>query len=224
LGWSIFNLVKNMIDKKDLFAKIINHKKFDEILNELKIENNLKQEIKKEFLKYFDINEEKELELNLEFDSENIIDVLRIFSDGACSGNPGVSGIGCVIFDENNKEIARENKFIGETTNNFAEYSAIILALDNIEELKNDNFFKIGIDKIKFEFFADSELMVNQLNGKYKISNLDLQKLALKFKNKIAELGIKNYTIKHVMRENNKIADSLAVLAKSKNIVKIRAK
>ncbi len=66
--------------------------------------------------------------------------------------------------------------------------------------------------------------MVNQLNGKYKISNLDLQKLALKFKNKIAELGIKNYTIKHVMRENNKIADSLAVLAKSKNIVKIRAK
>lgn len=213
-----------MIDKKDLFAKIINHKKFDEILNELKIENNLKQEIKKEFLKYFDINEEKELELNLEFDSENIIDVLRIFSDGACSGNPGVSGIGCVIFDENNKEIARENKFIGETTNNFAEYSAIILALDNIEELKNDNFFKIGIDKIKFEFFADSELMVNQLNGKYKISNLDLQKLALKFKNKIAELGIKNYTIKHVMRENNKIADSLAVLAKSKNIVKIRAK
>lgn len=217
-------MVKNMIDKKDLFAKIINHKKFDEILNELKIENNLKQEIKKEFLKYFDINEEKELELNLEFDSENIIDVLRIFSDGACSGNPGVSGIGCVIFDENNKEIARENKFIGETTNNFAEYSAIILALDNIEELKNDNFFKIGIDKIKFEFFADSELMVNQLNGKYKISNLDLQKLALKFKNKIAELGIKNYTIKHVMRENNKIADSLAVLAKSKNIVKIRAK
>lgn len=213
-----------MIDKKDLFAKIINHKKFDEILNELKIENNLKQEIKKEFLKYFDINEEKELELNLEFDSENIIDVLRIFSDGACSGNPGVSGIGCVIFDENNKEIARENKFIGETTNNFAEYSAIILALDNIEELKNDNFFQIGIDKIKFEFFADSELMVNQLNGKYKISNLDLQKLALKFKNKIAELGIKNYTIKHVMRENNKIADSLAVLAKSKNIVKIRAK
>ncbi|MDR0676419.1 MAG: ribonuclease HI family protein [Elusimicrobiota bacterium] len=223
---------------QNFFKMIIENKKFEEILKDLKIQNapeyikNILEILEKEEIcdknnkNRLEKSIQKEFDLTLKNEAENkkiLKNEINIFSDGAVSGNPGIAGIGCVIFEGLEKEISRENKFLGVTTNNIAEYKAILLALDNIAELKKEGFIK-NIETLKFNFFSDSELMIRQLNGQYKISNLKLQKLAMEFKQKINKLGIKNYTLKHIYREHNKIADELAVLAKNKKIIKSRAK
>ena len=99
---------------------------------------------------------------------------LVIYTDGGARGNPGPAGCGAVIFDENGKSIlATHKKYLGEQTNNFAEYSAVVLAL---EEAK-----KFGAEEL--QLFLDSELVVKQLNGEYKIKNQDLGKLFIKIHN-----------------------------------------
>ena len=128
---------------------------------------------------------------------------LIIYTDGACRGNPGPAGIGIVICNESGKKIKEDKEFIGNATNNIAEYRALIKAL----ELAND--FSVT----RVECFSDSELMVRQLNGVYRVKNEKLGKLFLLVKEKAR--GFKGVTYSHLPRENNLIkrADKLANLA-----------
>ena len=139
-----------------------------------------------------------------------------MYCDGASSGNPGNSGIGVVIDLSGNdadpgaeKEIYRISEFIGIATNNVAEYSALLKGLQKARSL--------GVNNI--EIFLDSELLVRQINGIYKVKNKNLIPLWVKAMNLLRDFD--EYKVVHVRREMNKEADSLATQAvKRKNMVK----
>ncbi len=124
-----------------------------------------------------------------------------IHTDGGARGNPGPAGIGAVIKDEQGQIMAEVSEYIGETTNNQAEYRAVIAAYEKAKE--------IGASEL--EFYLDSELVVKQLKGEYKVKNKDLQPLFVKIYN--SSLDFKKVTYSHVRREMNKEADKLANLA-----------
>lgn len=126
---------------------------------------------------------------------------INVFTDGASRGNPGLASIGVVIKDEDENEILTHKKFLGEFTNNYAEYTALVESVKLLQNLK--------IEFEQINFFCDSELVVKQINGQYKIKNKDLIKLSLEFRNQIKLLN-KEFSIKHIPREQNKIADRLA--------------
>ncbi|MDQ3022540.1 MAG: ribonuclease HI family protein [Bacteroidota bacterium] len=136
---------------------------------------------------------------------------LKVYSDGASRGNPGRASIGILIADDDGKEILTHKKFIGEFTNNVAEYSALI---ESVNQIKNS---KIEFEEINF--FCDSELIVKQIKGEYKIRNKDLMRLSLEFWREIKSMN-KKFSITHIPREQNKIADKLAneALDESENI------
>jgi ribonuclease HI len=118
--------------------------------------------------------------------------------DGASRGNPGPSAIGVVIRDENRKVIARISRRIGETTNNQAEYTALIEGLKKALEL--------GARRV--EIFSDSELLVNQLQGKYKIKNTGIRLLYSEVVKLVGSL--ESFKISLIPREQNQEADFLA--------------
>lgn len=127
---------------------------------------------------------------------------LIIYTDGACRGNPGPAGIGVVICNESGEIVKEYKDFIGNATNNIAEYRALIKAL----ELASD--FSVT----RLECFSDSELMVRQLNGVYRVKDEKLHKLFLLVREK--ERGFKGVTYSHLPREKGLIkrADKLANL------------
>lgn len=126
--------------------------------------------------------------------------VLKIFTDGGSRGNPGPAAIGVYILGENGKEILKLGKRIGETTNNVAEYSAVITALEWLVENSSLN------NLLQIHFFLDSLLVVNQLNGKFKIKEEHLRNLIIKIKNLEKKFNCKiNYS--HIPREKNSVAD-----------------
>ena len=124
---------------------------------------------------------------------------LTIRTDGGARGNPGPAGIGVVIEDENGKILEEHAKYLGETTNNQAEYRAVILGLECALELGATSVIVI----------TDSELLVRQANGEYKVKNPQLAQRYLQFKNLETRLG-GHVTYRHVRREQNKRADNLA--------------
>lgn len=121
-----------------------------------------------------------------------------IHSDGGARGNPGPAGIGAILHSADSKVIAEISKYIGETTNNQAEYQALIAALEKAKELKAQ----------EVDCFLDSELVVKQLNREYKVKNAELAPLFLKVHN--LSLSFKKIKFSHVRRELNKEADCLA--------------
>src|SRR3989344_3786410 len=122
--------------------------------------------------------------------------MLVIHTDGACAGNPGPMGIGIVVW-KHGKKVKEISEYIGHGTNNIAEYSAVIRALEEAHTLKEKNV------TIK----TDSELVVRQLQGKYKVKNARLKPL----QRKIAALAISMHlSFQHVPRERNKLADKLS--------------
>lgn len=128
--------------------------------------------------------------------------------DGACSGNPGKSGIGVVIdlFNEDtqcdeDKETHTISEYIGIATNNIAEYTALIRGLEKARAL--------GVKKI--EILLDSELLVRQINGIYKVKNKNLLPLWIQAGNILKDFDA--FKVTHVRRENNKEADFLATQA-----------
>ncbi len=121
-----------------------------------------------------------------------------IYTDGGARGNPGPAGIGAVIFDEKEKKILGQyKKYIGKTTNNQAEYQAVVLGLQESKKLKAK----------EVEVRMDSELVCNQINGKYKIKNSDFQNSFIKIWN--LKQSFKKIIFKHILREKNKLADKL---------------
>lgn len=126
---------------------------------------------------------------------------LTIYTDGGARGNPGPAAIGVFIVDDKGLEITRFGKTIGPTTNNVAEYTAVISAL---EWLKQNQ--ELRIEKVKF--FLDSKLVVNQLNGIFKIKEARLRELIIKVRRLEQETGINIFYV-YIPREKNKIADGL---------------
>lgn len=118
--------------------------------------------------------------------------------DGGARGNPGPAGYGVVIEDETGKKIASLNEYLGHRTNNFAEYSGLLAAL----QYAVDHGYK-GLKVI-----SDSELLVRQMRGQYKVKNSTLLELYGRAKQLIAKLEW--FDIGHVLREKNAEADRLA--------------
>lgn len=127
---------------------------------------------------------------------------LRVRTDGGSRGNPGPSGIGVVIEDLQTGQILEEHhRYLGVTTNNQAEYQAVILALQRC----------VALGATSVEVLADSELLIRQANGEYRVKNPDLQVRFQEMRALVIKIG--RVTFKHVYREANKRADALANLA-----------
>lgn len=126
---------------------------------------------------------------------------LTIYTDGGSLNNPGEAAIAYVIYTGETLR-TQFTKRIGTASNNVAEYTALIEALNTVKNtLKNQ-----AVDSIRV--FADSLLMVNQLNGLYKIKEARLQKLYLRVKLLEREISMP-ITYTHVLRDKNQVADSL---------------
>jgi len=129
-----------------------------------------------------------------------------IHSDGGARGNPGPAGIGAVLQDEAGQVVLEISRYLGETTNNQAEYKALISALEKAKEL--------GAEEI--ECYLDSELVVKQLNREYKVKSPELAPLFLDVHN--LTLSFKKIKFIHVRREYNKAADRLANEAMDRHV------
>lgn len=123
--------------------------------------------------------------------------VLEIYSDGASKGNPGRASIGAVLILDG-KEVAQVSKSIGIATNNIAEYTALLEALKLAGQM--------GFTRIHVK--ADSELMIRQLNGIYKVKNPDIKVLFDQIV--LLKMDFSTISFTHVPREQNKRADFLA--------------
>ncbi len=121
---------------------------------------------------------------------------LTTYTDGGARGNPGPAAAGIVIKDANGKIIASFGKYLGHQTNNFAEYTALILALQKAEEL--------GAAEV--DCVLDSELVVKQMRREYKVKEPTLQKLFLQVYN--LSTRFKKVTYRHTLRAGNKEADA----------------
>lgn len=122
--------------------------------------------------------------------------------DGCSKGNPGLAGIGAVIYkDKDKEEIWRGSKFIGVKTNNYSEYSALIFGLKQAIQMEIDHLNVLG----------DSLLVINQVNGVYKVKSDDLRELHDEVIN--LKKHFKFIEFNHVYRENNKRADELSNIA-----------
>lgn len=127
-----------------------------------------------------------------------------INTDGGARGNPGPAGIGFVIADESGKVLRKIGKRIGQTTNNIAEYEALVEALTELKKIVP----KGERDASHIEVRMDSELVVKQLNGEYQIKEEPLQLKFVKIWNlRVAEFP--NISFVHVPREENSVADAL---------------
>jgi ribonuclease HI len=131
-------------------------------------------------------------------------------SDGGARGNPGPAGYGVVIQDESGRKVAALSEYLGHQTNNFAEYQGLIAALEYA--------LKHGPKALKV--ISDSELLVRQIKGIYKVKNPTLQDLHARAKDLIARLEW--FAIGHAMREQNQEADQLANEAMDKGMGRSR--
>ncbi|MFC1711052.1 ribonuclease HI family protein [Patescibacteria group bacterium] len=131
-------------------------------------------------------------------------DSLFVYCDGGARGNPGPAGAGFLVKDKNNKILVEKGVFLGRATNNVAEYRSVIEALKWLVSVNDKMLSSIGEIKV----YLDSQLVVNQLNGIYKIKNANLRLLIIKVKaleNQINP-GILYF---HIPREKNSEADFL---------------
>ncbi len=124
-----------------------------------------------------------------------------LFVDGASRGNPGLASIGCTLLNGDEEEMFTISKNIGVATNNVAEYTAL---LEGLKKALKENISDISVK-------ADSELMVRQMKGEYKVKNAALKVLWEKSQNLSKQF--KHFSIQHIRREFNERADELANLA-----------
>ena len=139
-------------------------------------------------------------EINNRESTPKKIRLVKTYSDGASRGNPGPAGIGALVFDEADEKITQEFRYIGETTNNEAEYRALLLALDLARDLTNGSV----------ECHMDSQLLARQLNGQYALKSEKLAKFFEEVKARAQRFSSVTYT--HLSREHPKLqmADKLA--------------
>lgn len=121
-----------------------------------------------------------------------------LFTDGACRGNPGRGGAGAVLVGRDGEVIKTAKKFLGHCTNNVAEYQALILGL---EEALQQGVAVLSI-------YLDSELLVRQIQGIYRVKNPSLKPLMEEIRSLLGRFGA--WRIEHVPRSENALADRLA--------------
>ena len=131
---------------------------------------------------------------------------IHIYTDGGSRGNPGPSALGVYITDDKGKVIAKIGKRLGVTTNNIAEYSAILAGFTYVLENKEK------LEPESINFFMDSQLAYSQLIGIYKIKNDGIRQLMFEIRKKEAELNIPIFYA-HIPREKNTNADAMVNLA-----------
>jgi ribonuclease HI len=129
-----------------------------------------------------------------EFSSKN---TAKLYTDGGSRGNPGPSAIGVALLNEKDKVILKTSGYLGITTNNQAEYQALKKGLEIAIEA--------GIKRLAV--FMDSELIIKQIKGEYKVKNADLAPHYLAIKE--LEKNFDEISFQHVLREKNKLADSM---------------
>jgi ribonuclease HI len=134
--------------------------------------------------------------------------ILKVFTDGGSKGNPGPSSIGGVGYIDG-KQVFEFKESIGVATNNDAEYKALINALEIINP-KSPSFTKATAGKqvTKVEFFSDSRLMVNQVNGLFKVKNGKIKEYILRIRSLEMEINLP-ISYSYVPREKNTVADGL---------------
>jgi ribonuclease HI len=125
-------------------------------------------------------------------------DWISAHCDGGARGNPGPAGFGALIQDANGNVLAELSEFLGIRTNNYAEYSGLLASLR----------YALDHHHPRLRVVSDSELMVKQIQGKYKVNSPDLRPLWQEAKNRIAKLEA--FEISHALRHKNKDADRLA--------------
>ncbi len=135
-------------------------------------------------------------------------DWISAHCDGGARGNPGPAGFGVYVQSHEGMVLAELSEFIGFKTNNVAEYSGLLAALD----------FALQNGHPLLRVISDSELMVKQIQGKYKVNSPDLKPLHETAKKKIAQL--EGFQIEHALRAKNKHADRLANLAMDRGMGK----
>jgi ribonuclease HI len=128
---------------------------------------------------------------------------LSIYTDGGSRGNPGISGYGLVIYDQHQQIIYQESKFLGIKTNNEAEYSGVIAALNWVHQHQTTYKFT------KLNFFSDSQLLVRQFQGKYKVKSATLLPLFAQAQQLLIQINLP-YTFTDIRRDSNQLADKLA--------------
>jgi ribonuclease HI len=121
-----------------------------------------------------------------------------LYVDGSCSGNPGEGGAGVVIKDEQGRIVSRIKKYLGSVTNNRAEYQALIAGLQEAQSL--------GTSAV--EVYLDSELVVNQINGVYRVRDAKLKTLEGEVRRRLGHFA--HWVISYIPREENREADRLA--------------
>jgi ribonuclease HI len=126
-----------------------------------------------------------------------------IYTDGGSRGNPGPAAIGAIFCNEKNQIIKKYSEYLGESTNNEAEYQAVIFALEKFKAL----FGKKLAKSTEIELRSDSELLIKQLRGEYKILDEKIQPLFLKIWN--LRLDFKKVKFKLISRQKNQEADRL---------------
>jgi ribonuclease HI len=125
-------------------------------------------------------------------------DWINAHCDGGARGNPGPAGYGALIQDDRGMVLAELSEFLGIRTNNYAEYSGLLGSLQ----------YALDHGHRRLRVVSDSELMVKQIQGKYKVNSPDLKPLWQEAKNRIAKL--EGFEISHALRHKNKDADRLA--------------
>lgn len=130
--------------------------------------------------------------------------IYTVFSDGASRGNPGIAGAGFVIYDDKNNIVEQKAIPLGVVTNNIAEYTAVLEAAKAVALLKPEKVY----------FKLDSELVVKQVRGEYKVKDEKLKPLFNELKKILSSLL---YEINHVRREENKVADELSNIGADMN-------
>ena len=129
---------------------------------------------------------------------------ITIYTDGGSRGNPGLAAAGAVFRNERGEVFKKYSELLGDyLTNNEAEYMAVIFALKKFKHLFGKKIAKISEIEVK----SDSELLINQLNGKYKIIEPKIQELFITLWN--LKLDFKKVKFSSIPREKNKEADSL---------------
>lgn len=130
----------------------------------------------------------------------------QLYCDGACRGNPGPAAIGGVIIDRDSGSTIEEiSEAIGRATNNESEYMSLIRGLERLQALTGQD---AGVPTPPIRIFMDSQLVVRQVEGKYKVKNARLRPLFEQVKELLA--GFEDWQIAHVPREQNTEADRLA--------------
>ena len=123
---------------------------------------------------------------------------LSLFTDGACRGNPGNGGAGAVLVGKNGEVVSTAKKFLGHCTNNIAEYRALILGLEAA----------LGQGATAISIYLDSELLVRQIQGVYRVKNPTLKPLMVDVRSLLDRFD--TWQVEHVPRCDNAVADKLA--------------